>query len=806
LADAQALIGKSFGSYTLQEMIGKGKLSAVFVVGQADTDHTLALKILLPVASRAHAERAAFRGRFHQQLGVLAALSQPNILPITDYGESDGFAYLTMPYMSNGTLLTLLAQESQFPLPRIADYLDQLASALDYAHEQGIIHRDITPTNILLAPDGQLLLADFALTSIVLERNISQLRLLKAGLLIGSPAYMAPEQIMGDSVDERADIYALGVILYQMTTGQLPFQGKTTREIAVHQVQAAPPSPRDFRPDLPQAAEQILLRALAKRPEERFARVQDIASAFRVAITATKALSQTSVNANEVKDVWADLMGLGADVSRPGTAWVGKSKGLLLAGMSMESSRPVPGRDTSAPTHGSSEVPQGYIESQLKPAGNNGNHFRRLNAFKAARVLPAAAAASTLSPASQPAPSTRDDENFKRSTPVDAVAIPATEAGMLNQNQLSQPSNAENNDEEQSPTQSRIPSTNGSKPALDIPNAEQTTEGTVKLTGAVKIVQVPVAGQPGRFLTGLLPVLPETEHPAALPPGSTTGSAGRFGPIITVAKGQLQRFSTLPQRQKTALLAMLLLFVIGASSLFAFAHPHSNSPTPSAKRGLTIQHIPDVQATLAAQSTATAQANDILSDSLSQNIHNWPIERSGSQEFFFVDGTYHIVDNNSTESAPSLLPGIVLQEPLTYQLTMEEIAGNQTSINNSFGMILYFSSHSSSGHTITTFYSFEVVNIKGGQYQFWKYDSSKSSSPWTSLWHHAFGGEFHQGQGSANINMFQVSVKDSVFTFFVNGKNVGSIKDSSFISGQVGMLVNLKGSEVAFSNLNLTHG
>ncbi len=337
---------------------------------------------------------------------------------------------------------------------------------------------------------------------------------------------------------------------------------------------------------------------------------------------------------------------------------------------------------------------------------------------------------------------------------------------------------------------------------LDIPNTEQTTEGTIKLTGAIKIVQVPVAGQPGRYFTGLLPVLPETDQPEEPASGAATDEAARPSSLAGRAKYLAQRITTLPKQQKIAALSLIVLLILIGSGLLVFSRSHNS--TVNTKNVLVRRNVPNVQATLSAQATATVQANNILSDSLSQNIHNWPVEHSGTQQFFFADGTYHILDNDSKQSAPSLLPGIELQEPLTYRLSMEEIKGNDSSINNSFGMILYFTSQSKAGHSVSTFYSFEVVNIKGGQYQFWKYDSSKSTSPWTALWHHPFGGEFHQGEGSKNINTFDVSVRNSVFTFTVNGKDVGSMHDSSFTSGQVGMLVNLNGTEVAFSNMSLT--
>jgi hypothetical protein len=144
---------------------------------------------------------------------------------------------------------------------------------------------------------------------------------------------------------------------------------------------------------------------------------------------------------------------------------------------------------------------------------------------------------------------------------------------------------------------------------------------------------------------------------------------------------------------------------------------------------------------------------------------------------------------------------------MAYTLTMEEISGDDTSINNSFGMILRFSTHTLGGKSIVTFYTFEVLNTKNGEYQFSKYDNSQgpSANPWTLVWHSAFGGEFDQGHGLKSINTFKVVTNGHSFTFIVNGKNVKTVQDGSYASGEVGMLVNLKGTEVAFSDLMLTH-
>jgi hypothetical protein len=180
--------------------------------------------------------------------------------------------------------------------------------------------------------------------------------------------------------------------------------------------------------------------------------------------------------------------------------------------------------------------------------------------------------------------------------------------------------------------------------------------------------------------------------------------------------------------------------------------------------------------------------------------------------YIFKDNAYHITDNNPTQGAPAILPDEVLHGSFAYTLTIEEIKGDDTSLNNEFGMIIRANSQNKNGKIITTFYSFEVLNTKGGEYQFWKYDNSKGSSgtPWTKLWHQPFGKEFHQGHGPGSINTIKIFENGKSFTLIVNGKKIATVQDNSCTaslcsSGGVGMLVNLKGTEVAFSNLRLTH-
>src|SRR6266700_868608 len=282
--NAEALIGTVLGNCTLQKIIGQGGMGAVFLAQQSRPRRWVAVKVLLPASALTAHQRAAFLERFRRETDAAASLEHPNIVPVYEYGERDGFAYLVVPYISGGTLRDHMEQEGQLPLPKALNYLEQVAAALDCAHERGIVHRDIKPANILMTPEGRLLLTDFGLVKIIADGQAPQIRLTGAGAPVGTPDYMAPEQVIGEPVDGCSDLYSLGIILYQMVTGTTPFQGETPMQIAAHQMKTPPSAPRLLRPDLPNAAEQVILRALAKRPSDRYATTQEFSSAFRLAL------------------------------------------------------------------------------------------------------------------------------------------------------------------------------------------------------------------------------------------------------------------------------------------------------------------------------------------------------------------------------------------------------------------------------------------------------------------------------------------------------------------------------------------
>jgi len=276
--NAEALVGKVLGACTLQRIIGQGSMGVVYQAEQAHPRRKVAVKVFLRVSSLNPLQYMEFLLRFRQEMEAVASLEHPNILVIYEYGECDGFVHLVMPYVEGQTLQEVLLSQGLLPFPKVVDYLDQLAAALDYAHERGVLHQDIKPANILVAADGRLLLTDFALSKAMTQEQAVQVRQFRTGML----DYQSPEQVMGVEAGVKADLYSLGAVLYHMATGTAPFQGESLIEVAKKHLQVPPPSPSSKRKDLPVKAGQVMLRALSKHPTNRFANAQDLATAFHL--------------------------------------------------------------------------------------------------------------------------------------------------------------------------------------------------------------------------------------------------------------------------------------------------------------------------------------------------------------------------------------------------------------------------------------------------------------------------------------------------------------------------------------------
>ena len=265
------LTGKQLGQYKIVAPLGEGGMAAVYKAYQQSMDRFVALKIL----PRHFAADPEFVGRFEQEAKVIARLQHVHILPVHDYGTAEGYTYIVMPFVETGTLGDLL-QGKPLPLDQILKIITQLSRALQHAHARGLVHRDVKPSNILIDEDGNSLLTDFGIAKMV-EGTI---QFTQTGAILGTPAYMSPEQIMGQKLDGRSDIYSLGIILYEMATGRAPYRAETPPAIFVKHLHDPLPLPSKFNQDLPESLERVILKALAKNPDDRYSTANELAAAI----------------------------------------------------------------------------------------------------------------------------------------------------------------------------------------------------------------------------------------------------------------------------------------------------------------------------------------------------------------------------------------------------------------------------------------------------------------------------------------------------------------------------------------------
>jgi serine/threonine protein kinase len=270
---SSSLIGRRLGKYEITELLGQGGMATVYKGYQPDIDRFVAVKVLPPHPGQDN----QFVDRFRLEARTIAQLQHPHILPMHDYGSEGNTLYLIMAYLDGGSLKDRI-EDGPLPLHETETILRQIASALDYAHRRGVIHRDIKPDNILLDREGHALLADFGIVKILEGETTAGLT--GTGGVLGTPAYMAPEQSQGLGVTARADIYALGVIVYEMLTGRQPYQADTPMQVMLKHITDPVPNPLEVQASLPKALEPVMLRVLAKDPESRYPTATEFAQEF----------------------------------------------------------------------------------------------------------------------------------------------------------------------------------------------------------------------------------------------------------------------------------------------------------------------------------------------------------------------------------------------------------------------------------------------------------------------------------------------------------------------------------------------
>jgi oligopeptide transport system substrate-binding protein len=267
----RSLIGQTLGQYQIVREIGRGGMAVVYEAHQFALNRRVAIKVLPPELTFDE----TFVQRFVQEARAAARLSHPNIVTIYDVGVHEGHYYIVMQMLDGEALSDLIQRAGRLSPERVLRILDQIASALDYAHGQGLVHRDVKPANIIVEPGDHATLTDFGIA-----KAGESTRLTRTGMLVGTPEYMSPEQASGQPVGPASDIYSLGIVVYQMLAGQAPFQGGSTPALLHRQVYELPRPVRSHAPDLPKGVDAVLAKALAKDPSQRFSPAAALAGAL----------------------------------------------------------------------------------------------------------------------------------------------------------------------------------------------------------------------------------------------------------------------------------------------------------------------------------------------------------------------------------------------------------------------------------------------------------------------------------------------------------------------------------------------
>ncbi|WP_376795658.1 protein kinase [Thermogemmatispora sp.] len=276
--DLQALVGRSLGNFRIVEPLGAGGMAAVFKAYQPTLDRYVAIKVL--PARYAHDQ--VFVKRFEQEARSIAKLVNPHIVQIHDFGEQDKITYIVMEYVDGGTLRERLKSRS-LSLMEAVDFLLQAAEGLRCAHSHNIVHRDVKPSNMLLRRDGHLLLSDFGIAKI-LEGTT---HLTRAGVGIGTPQYMSPEQGTGQAVDQRSDIYSLGIVFFECLTGRVPFTAENPVSVTLKHLQEPLPLEPLRLAGVPAAIERVVVKMAAKAPADRYQSIEEMVEALAAALSAT---------------------------------------------------------------------------------------------------------------------------------------------------------------------------------------------------------------------------------------------------------------------------------------------------------------------------------------------------------------------------------------------------------------------------------------------------------------------------------------------------------------------------------------
>ena len=262
------------GRYEVLGELGQGAMGIVYKAKDPLIDRVVAIKTI--TLSLALDEKEEYEGRFYQEAKAAGRLNHPNIVTIYDVGKSGDVAYIAMEFLQGRELRDIMNDAGLLPVDQVLDIVAQVAQGLAYAHEHEIVHRDVKPSNIMVVHDGHVKITDFGIARMASSAVHTQ-----TGMVLGSPKYMSPEQVMGKTIDQRSDIFSLGVMLYEMLTGQAPFNGENVNAIMYQTLNAVPAPPNTLNPAVPEMANFIVAKALAKKLEDRYQNARDFAVDLR---------------------------------------------------------------------------------------------------------------------------------------------------------------------------------------------------------------------------------------------------------------------------------------------------------------------------------------------------------------------------------------------------------------------------------------------------------------------------------------------------------------------------------------------
>ncbi|MBI3222510.1 MAG: serine/threonine protein kinase, partial [Nitrosomonadales bacterium] len=262
------------GRYEVLSELGQGAMGVVYRAKDPLIDRVVAIKTIN--LGLALDEKEEYESRFYQEAKAAGRLSHPNIVTIYDVGKSGDVAYIAMEFLQGRELRDIMNDDGLLPVDQVLDIVAQVASGLAYAHEHEIVHRDIKPSNIMVVRDGHVKITDFGIA-----RMASSAVRTQTGMVLGSPKYMSPEQVMGKAIDQRSDIFSLGVMLYEMLTGQAPFQGENVNAIMYQTLNAVPAPPHTLNKAVPEMLNFIVAKALAKNLDDRYQNAKDLAVDLR---------------------------------------------------------------------------------------------------------------------------------------------------------------------------------------------------------------------------------------------------------------------------------------------------------------------------------------------------------------------------------------------------------------------------------------------------------------------------------------------------------------------------------------------